>query len=816
MSFNMFLEMSRRGEGEMEGEASRIPLNFDKDDLEFLEQFPSNYWESAMSLRYHKLHDALIKLHEIRMDMIKKEFPHALDPKSPGHDDAFEEVKKRTENLKKLGLDEEEEFNFKAMARVEKKGLRRYRSKKDYKVKAKPYLNRLYHRLERTRGEPHLPESESENTGIGQYGYDLSYPKTITHDEENKPLAKPKKISRGTNWVGDEQWERDLKNYFQHASHGHFGTHNKVRDQLLGEKDHGIMWMSVGLDDPTYDWTLESIEENILEMKITEYLKAKAKDSGEDSPEERNPVTGVKKRKIRIDSVPASVRDKFEEEAQASAIKIVNEKVERGELFAPKVPGPVLLDDGTIKEEGLSKEERVFRIIEKKDKDGEIGNKIIKPNIYLPHEKKIINGEEKWTPLVKPSTYLKKINSDHSQHEGLSKSLRKKWHDETRPSELPIWTKHEIVDSKTGEPKLSSLEFGPTMGTKTFGPTLNKNTMAQTRTGSLERDKEVEEEYLQTNKFVFQTGKKNAMYAREVETPTDDMVTFDGVKEFLEGIRNAIEGNMSGGASDAVRDLARGQMQDIHQIIYMMAKRTKGADQLETAKGRRLFAATKTSSILQRISRYGLGGEDLGTRRRPNTRTGSLTDTEGGNIDVSSTGERPEAGIRYRHVAPSLWDKHEMLAAAAAELKNIRKSVEMGDPLDAYSEEKQKGERKFYGDIKEKLKNAGKTDEQINAQILSWIQDNVPKTIITAQVEKMSSAPRIGGAVPAPQLSVPKPPDVSRPPALKAPIIGGGLAAYRQRQQEAPDEEAPKLDWNVLSFKSIFEKVEYLKNKLRG
>ena len=120
MSFNMFLEMARRGKGEMEGEAPRIPLNFDKDDLEFLEQFPSNYWESAMSLRYHKLHDALIKLHEIRMDIIKKEFPHALDPKSPGHDDAFEEVKKRTENLKDLGLDEEEEFNFKAMARVEK------------------------------------------------------------------------------------------------------------------------------------------------------------------------------------------------------------------------------------------------------------------------------------------------------------------------------------------------------------------------------------------------------------------------------------------------------------------------------------------------------------------------------------------------------------------------------------------------------------------------------------------------------------------------------------------------------------------------
>ena len=48
------------------GDVSRMPINIDKDDIEFLKQFPHQYWPEAMHQRYQYLFKALKKQHETR------------------------------------------------------------------------------------------------------------------------------------------------------------------------------------------------------------------------------------------------------------------------------------------------------------------------------------------------------------------------------------------------------------------------------------------------------------------------------------------------------------------------------------------------------------------------------------------------------------------------------------------------------------------------------------------------------------------------------------------------------------------------------
>ena len=50
-------------------DVAKMPVNFDQDDIEFLQQFPHAFWAKASQQRYNMLFDAVEKLHHERREM---------------------------------------------------------------------------------------------------------------------------------------------------------------------------------------------------------------------------------------------------------------------------------------------------------------------------------------------------------------------------------------------------------------------------------------------------------------------------------------------------------------------------------------------------------------------------------------------------------------------------------------------------------------------------------------------------------------------------------------------------------------------------
>ena len=61
--FKTLYEMARRYD------VAKMPVNFDEDDIEFLQQFPHAFWAKASQQRYNMLFDALEKLLDERRRM---------------------------------------------------------------------------------------------------------------------------------------------------------------------------------------------------------------------------------------------------------------------------------------------------------------------------------------------------------------------------------------------------------------------------------------------------------------------------------------------------------------------------------------------------------------------------------------------------------------------------------------------------------------------------------------------------------------------------------------------------------------------------
>ena len=71
-------EMAMPGVGEFTGDVIKRPISIDKDDINFLEQFPRPLWNSALHQRYEMLHDAILNLHDKRMNMSFKELQEKI------------------------------------------------------------------------------------------------------------------------------------------------------------------------------------------------------------------------------------------------------------------------------------------------------------------------------------------------------------------------------------------------------------------------------------------------------------------------------------------------------------------------------------------------------------------------------------------------------------------------------------------------------------------------------------------------------------------------------------------------------------------
>jgi hypothetical protein len=698
ISYKIYLEMAQMGRGEYHGDVSKNTLNFDEDDLDFLNQFDHQFWPAAIAQRWDLFHDALKKLHDIRKSKIQEgrlvekienflrtgspsDLPEKLIerlksdhgpipvdmnsksqfrnisstipvPDSPdaadreratndrerdierkklkiirhiAEDEAFEYIKPQTENLKSLGLDEEVQFSLRHPG---KRG--RTSDTNTTKVKAKPFLNRMYHRLERTEGEPHT--EESENTGVGRYGYDLSHPKEQISGGETRKLA------RGTNWVGAGQWVGDIRKYLQHSSHGHFGSH---------PDEHSASWKPITLstnsnsiptylEDPTYDWLLEieaKKQEKIIKKTMYEELQRAAIASGD-------------KNKIKV----PELTKQQEKEAKKAAENVLKSKIEEEGLYAPPV-------------DGVDIEERKYKIV-----NGEV----VKPIVYLPFD-------ENDKLLLKPSTYLKTIKKEIIDKEG-NKVANPKYADALKKSKQ-IWGAQKRPEIPVMMPTDPNDKLHGTEGIRTFAPTLNKNARGQSFINHLtDRGQKIMEMYL---------PKKNISYAGR---------TVEVIPALYYGILYCLNSSQcAGGAPARLRNLLKSRLLDVHNFIFTQLLSNLGSVKKWGQQGMEpgepgynnlvYWAKDRTTDIIQNIPRtsWGEGGE--GTRRQGyTTSTVPISqDAEGRASDPSATGytrssgRTARVGVGQSHTAKNFQDIFSELEEKEKEIEAAEREIQDTD-----------------------------------------------------------------------------------------------------------------------------------------
>jgi len=210
MNFKEFFEQRILVEMAIKGDNPRDLIRIDKDDIEFLNQFPVEHWVSAIYQRYHDdLYTALKARQYTRNSQIES-IAKELEPllKNGGWD-SFSSNNFTQEDIKKLKVKygkswrlehAGEDFDIavdnaakdiayyateKTIPDAPEPEERVYNlgTKKDPKrIPAKPFINRLVHKLEKTVGEEHSRGVglDRDEHPVGMYGFDMANPEKGT------------------------------------------------------------------------------------------------------------------------------------------------------------------------------------------------------------------------------------------------------------------------------------------------------------------------------------------------------------------------------------------------------------------------------------------------------------------------------------------------------------------------------------------------------------------------------------------------------------------------------------------------------------
>ena len=786
ISYKLYLEMAPRGRGIIQGHMSKFPLNYDDDDLKFLNQFDMKYYAQASEQRFDMLHDALKKLHDKRLDIIKngdekkgiprnfvaeiKEFlltnkskklsqevqkkirsyrnlPIIQATMRGGNDkfydkvneiaeeDAFEIVKQKTENLKVLELDPPDaKFMF----------------NKGYGITATPYLNRLYHRLERTKDEAHIGEDDSEHPvgSVGKYGYDLSHPHT-EHDPES---GSKKHYTRGMSWVGSDVWERSIKEYIKHSSHGHFGDHPRVEEGIFNPKIE-IKWLPMDgkdgrpkIEDPTYDWMLED-EIDRQTKKMKEDLHQGRQANAASNPKKVELKPEGKKPRRTFNRFDKALTDDQKKDVKKIATEIVNNKVRSGEVSAPSVPG-------------VDPKERKFEIRSGKrdDKKPWPFGGLISPFVYLPHE----YIDNKWMPLLNPSTYLKKVKDEEEN------------------------TQYKLDD--TDRP---GAHFGDTTDSKNVGISPNKNVPSKN--------------YLDpndpANDTVVKEFEKGILMDGEIRT------------KFEQGVRNCLTGNC-GGATSGVKEVIlnnpstfAGLVNDVIIAAY---------DQL--GKHSKVWSDPTTFAIGV-VTNYLQGAvHDMATRRLRRLHVHGLNDSDPSvsGIIAADKGKKEQGGRVFSkdhraamNKAQKEYDAALMSVARAGGTKGLIDIITAGEG--SYAD--------FFDAVKEELIGTrGISQTKAELLVRNWIKEETPLPKVADIVNGMKSVPGNPisgeGDESSSTILLPAPLPSSKPAAtsVKSPL----MKHVQKITGGSPAVDTPQIDWKILSGLTFFERVEILKRIRRS
>lgn len=215
MNFLNFFENKLLLEMAKQGDRPRGAIKLDDDDIEFLYQFPPQYWTQAIYQRYnHDLFNALKnregqrrKKQEAMISMLKSALKKGNFKELKSSDlfskDQIISIRKnygKNTKWREEWKDDEEAIENAAeniaYYAVEKlvpdatdKESETYsfnKGKRTDKVVAKSFTNRLIHKLERTVGEKHSMSSGLDTNKVGLYGFDLANPIKSAHKVEGK------------------------------------------------------------------------------------------------------------------------------------------------------------------------------------------------------------------------------------------------------------------------------------------------------------------------------------------------------------------------------------------------------------------------------------------------------------------------------------------------------------------------------------------------------------------------------------------------------------------------------------------------------
>ena len=594
-AYEKFQEMASPGVGANKGDVVRRPIHLDKEDINFLNQFPKDLWGAALSQRYEMLHDELSNLHNKRMGMgfkkLESKLKAAMEESFRGNPSAWDDVKDdlSPETLQRLkrffSKEKANELTSKELKKIiedeaDKEAYEEIKAKTDnieespepidFKfgkkiIVAHPYLNRLYHKIERTRGLEHHSTSSLKDfeKSHGEYGYDLAHP--LVHDFE----GEKKRTTRGSgSWPDKNKSEKAIRNLINLNQHGVFG------DLEIPEDAEWRPVVDINTHKPIKDhWTLERQERKHFK-KIYRELTTSGKYAKEN--EKRNDANRMAKE--------ATMKD-----------------AEEGRLFSPAIPlknpdgSPVTSASG----EPLSPDSRKFRVE---------NGKVIMPDVYLPHvPKKFITKDDKgkrveqdhWVPIVNPAHAFREVGdeeSDYEKDETGTRTGRFNW--------------DSLKDKLTGIPdeegnkryvKVNADEYHKSGDKGHQAPAafhLNHNSKGKYFISRA--DPKYEDLY----KKIFGGSKNGGMNLIK-----DKVSGADVYDDFRTGIIRCTGGSKCGGAGSSERSAIRQNISSIHGIIVTHALDNLGDPKLLTSKGRIDYADAFVGTFAQ----TNLGA---GTRRR--------------------------------------------------------------------------------------------------------------------------------------------------------------------------------------------------------
>lgn len=590
----------------MRHDISKTPVNFDKDDIEFLSQFPHAFWPKAQQQRYDMLFDAIEKLHHERRskghDDLKSAVKNAMTTQnwsslrgklpddqiarlsrhlragivgemSPGQIDieadkiAHEHIKSGTDRVEDPG---EVEFTFQNNDFNPENGphgkdTSSERTKDRVTYMAKPYLNRLYHKLERTEGLPHLPDSGLE--GSGKYGYDMAEPLRSSEPEE-----LPHSTS-GMKFPTPEQTRNRLRDFMNLNQH-----------RIFGDLPKDAKWLPTKYTDT---WSI-----NYVKDEIRKQIEAQLRVSGQ---------------------------YKSNQDLEKDALKMANKRVlelgRAGQLKGPPIPGKF--------PEGIP--------IEVKGSEG--NEKLVPPPLYLPHQLKdmkikqpdgTIKTVKREVPIVSPAHFFRALGSEDSdyKHEmDADGNPQKVFDDQGRP----VWNvpKDKLRGHEGQFVHVGDDEYVPTKHRAAGALDFNKNSEGRRHvTRGDEGYDEAFEKVFGSQRKVLLNGKKLV--------PTSGAGFYEDI---MRGILLCYTSQACGGSTGHERAILLQNIEDVHQIIVQTMLMDLRNEKLYDETGRQNYSKGKAVNYIQKDQ--GQGG---GTRRLR-----KLTQ-DARNVDLDFTATNGEGG----------------------------------------------------------------------------------------------------------------------------------------------------------------------------